>query len=69
VTDREFEVKLELIREGRRGKLKGDRDQRTQAGVARFSDLEVDKDGVYRLQASADGLSSAVSDRFEVRKK
>ena len=32
VTDREFEVKLELVREGRRGKLKGDRDQRTQGG-------------------------------------
>ncbi|HEY8196008.1 MAG TPA: Ig-like domain-containing protein [Gemmatimonadales bacterium] len=67
VTDREFEVKLELVREGRRGKLKGARDQRTQGGVARFSDLEVDRQGEYRLRASADGLSSAESDRFEVR--
>lgn len=67
VTDREFEVKLELIREGRRGRLRGERDQRTQAGVARFSDLEVDRDGEYRLRASADGLPSVDSDRFEVQ--
>ena len=66
VTDRDFEVKLELIRDGRGGKLKGDRDQRTQAGVARFSDLEVDREGEYRLRASADGLPSVDSDRFEV---
>ncbi|HEV8176733.1 MAG TPA: Ig-like domain-containing protein [Gemmatimonadales bacterium] len=68
VTDREFEVKLELMRDGRQGKLKGDRDQRTQGGVARFSDLEVDRNGVYRLRASTDGLPSVDSDRFEVRK-
>ena len=66
VTDREFEVKLELIRSGRRGSLKGDRNERTQDGVARFSDLEVDRDGEYRLRASADGLPSVDSDRFEV---
>ena len=66
VTDREFEVKLELVREGRRGSLEGDREQRTQGGVARFSDLEVDREGEYRLRASADGLSPADSDRFEV---
>lgn len=72
VTDREFEVKLELRTEDgngdpHRGKLKGGRTERTQAGVARFFDLKVDRDGEYRLQASADGLSSAVSDRFEVQ--
>ena len=66
VTDREFEVKLELVREGRRGRLEGDRDQRTQGGVARFSDLEVDREGEYRLRASADGLPPVESDRFEV---
>lgn len=67
VTDREFEIKLELRRDGDRGKLKGDRSERTQAGVARFPDLEVDRDGEYRLRASADGLPSVDSDRFEVQ--
>jgi adhesin/invasin len=68
MTDREFEVNLELIREGRgrQGSLRGDRSQRTQAGVARFPDLEVDRDGDYRLRASADGLPSIQSNRFEV---
>jgi hypothetical protein len=67
VTDRDFEVKLELIRNDDRGKLKGRRTQRTQAGVARFSDLEVDRDGEYRLRTTTDGLPSIESDRFEVQ--
>ena len=66
VTDRDFEVKLELVRTGRRGRLNGDSDRRTQAGVARFSDLEVDREGEYRLRASADGLPSVDSNRFEI---
>jgi adhesin/invasin len=66
VTDREFEIKLELIRSGRRGTLRGDLTERTEAGVARFPDLEVDRDGDYRLRASADGLPSVESDSFEV---
>jgi hypothetical protein len=65
VTDREFEVKLEL-RTNDRGKLKGDRTARTQGGVARFPDLEVDREGEYRLRATVDGLPSVESDRFEV---
>jgi hypothetical protein len=65
VTDREIEVKLELSTDGR-GTLKGHRTERTQAGVARFSDLEVDREGEYRLRASADGLPSVDSNRFEV---
>jgi hypothetical protein len=65
VTDREFEVKLEL-RTDDRGRLQGKRNQRTQAGVARFPDLEVSREGDYRLRASADGLPSVDSDRFEV---
>jgi hypothetical protein len=70
VTDGEFEVKLELRPNGdgddRRGKLKGRRTERTQAGVARFSDLEVDREGEYRLRASAQGLPSVESAGFEV---
>ncbi|MEO8089397.1 MAG: Ig-like domain-containing protein [Gemmatimonadales bacterium] len=67
VTDREFEVKLELVRDGRKGKLNGDRAERTQGGVARFSDLEVDREGGYRLRASADNLSSVTSNHFKVK--
>jgi hypothetical protein len=66
VTDRDFEIKLEL-RPADRGRLKGDRTRRTQDGVARFSDLEVDRDGEYRLRASTGGLPSIDSDRFEVQ--
>jgi Big-like domain-containing protein len=65
VTSREIEVKLDLIGE-RDGKLKGDRHERTESGVARFSDLEIERDGDYRLRASADGLPSVDSDEFEI---
>jgi Big-like domain-containing protein len=68
VTDEEFEIKLEL-RGDDDGKLKGDRRERTHSGVASFDNLEVDKDGDYRLHASADGLSSVDSDRFHVRER
>jgi hypothetical protein len=65
VTQGEFQVKLDLIG-GRRGKLEGDREERTASGIATFEDIRVDREGDYRLRASADGLSSAESDRFEV---
>jgi hypothetical protein len=67
VTDRQFEIKLELSTNGGRGRLKGHRAQRTQAGVARFSDLEVDREGEYLLRASAEGLPPVESDGFEVQ--
>jgi hypothetical protein len=65
VTDQEVEIKLEL--RGDDGKLKGDSDHRTQSGVATFDDLKVDRQGDYRLRASADGLPSVDSDQFRVR--
>jgi hypothetical protein len=65
VTDEELEIKLEL-RGDDKGKLKGDRNERTQSGIATFDDLKVDKEGDYRLRASADGLPSVDSDQFEV---
>jgi hypothetical protein len=65
VTDEEIKVKLELTGDDD-GKLKGHRDERTESGVATFDDLEVDKEGDYRLRASADGLPSVDSDPFEV---
>jgi len=65
VTSQEIEVKLDLIGE-RDGKLKGHRRERTESGVARFSDLSIERNGDYRLRASADGLPSVDSDEFEV---
>jgi hypothetical protein len=65
VTSREIEVKLDLIGE-RDGKLGGHTRLRTASGVARFTDLKVEREGNYRLRASADGLPSVDSDRFEV---
>jgi hypothetical protein len=66
VTSQEIEVKLDLIGD-RDGKLGGDTRQRTESGVARFTDLKVEREGDYRLRASADGLPSVDSDRFEVQ--
>lgn len=66
VTSQQIEVKLDLIGE-RDGRLRGDTRERTESGVARFSDLNVEREGNYRLRASADGLPSVDSDRFEVQ--
>jgi hypothetical protein len=65
VTEGQFEIMLELTGDDD-GELKGDRRQRTRFGVATFDDLKVDEEGEYRLRASADGLPSVDSDRFEV---
>jgi Big-like domain-containing protein len=65
VTSREIEVKLDLIGE-RDGRLRGDSSRRTESGVATFSGLRVEREGEYRLRASADGLPSVDSERFEV---
>jgi hypothetical protein len=65
VTGEEIRVNLELIGE-RDGRLRGDTSERTESGVATFSDLEVERDGDYRLRASADGLPSVDSKEFEV---
>jgi hypothetical protein len=67
VTDEEFRINLELS--GDDGKLKGDRSQGTHSGVATFDDLKVDKDGDYRLHASADGLPSVDSDQFHISRR
>ena len=65
VTGEEIRVNLELIGE-EDGRLRGDTSERTQSGVATFSDLKVERDGDYRLRASADGLPSIDSETFEV---
>lgn len=66
VTSREIEVKLDLIGE-RDGRLRGHTRQWTESGVATFSDLKIEREGNYRLRASADGLPSVDSDPFEVQ--
>jgi hypothetical protein len=66
VTEGEFEIMLELTGDDD-GELKGKRSERTRFGVAIFSNLKVDEEGEYRLRASADGLPSVESDRFEVQ--
>jgi hypothetical protein len=49
------------------GSLTGARTKSTSDGVARFGDLALDRPGAgYRLQASAGGLSSAISPPFTV---
>jgi hypothetical protein len=65
VTSQQIEVKLDLTGD-KGGRLKGHMQVRTQSGVAKFSDLSIDKEGDYRLRASADGLPSVDSDGFEV---
>ena len=66
VTDEEFKIKLELLGDDD-GKLKGHKNEDTRSGVATFDDLEVDKDGNYRIRASTDGLPSVDSDQFRIR--
>ncbi len=65
MTDREIEIKLELIGDDR-GKLKGRRNQKTRSGVATFDDIEVDREGDYRLRATSDGLPPVESNGFEI---
>ena len=67
-TDSEIEVKLELTGD-HDGHLGGHRTGRTSSGVATFSDLSVGRRGTYRLHATADGIQSADSDRFDVLSK
>lgn len=63
VTDRDFEINLELL--DRRGKVRADGTVTTRSGVATFT-ISIDRRGEYRLRATTDGLPSVESDRFEV---
>ena len=65
VTQGGFKVKLELTGSDD-GKLKGQREENTRAGVATFDDLKVDREGEYRLRASVDGLPPVDSDEFDI---
>jgi hypothetical protein len=68
VTDKEIEIKLDLIGDDD-GRLRGHERERTRSGVATFDDLEVDKEGEYRLRATADGLPAVESNGFEIRER
>ncbi len=65
VTQGQVKIKLELTGSDN-GKLKGRHEEDTDAGIATFDDLKVDREGEYRLRATADGLPSVESDSFEV---
>ena len=65
VTDREFEIKLELLDDD--GDVRADGTVTTRSGVATF-DIRIDRRGDYRLRASTDGLPSVESDGFEIER-
>jgi hypothetical protein len=66
MTEADIEIKLDLTGDND-GELKGKDRERTRSGVATFDDIEVNKEGEYRLQATADGLPAIESSQFEVR--
>jgi protocatechuate 3,4-dioxygenase beta subunit len=68
VTDADVEIKLELSGD-EDGELKGKDKQRTSSGVATFDDIKVDKEGEYRLHATADGFPTVESNSFDVRER
>ena len=68
VTQGEFEIKLELHGDNG-GKLHGHERKKTRSGIATFDDLNVDKEGQYRLRASSDGLPSIDSNVFEIHER
>jgi hypothetical protein len=68
VTDDDVEIKLELSGDDD-GKIKGKDKERTRSGLATFDDLEIDKEGEYRLRATADGLPAIESNTFVVHER
>ncbi len=69
VTQGEFEIRLELLGDNDDGELKGHEREKTRSGIAIFDDLNVDKEGQYRLRASSDGLPSVDSEVFEIHER
>ncbi|HEU4699439.1 MAG TPA: hypothetical protein VFS40_09670 [Gemmatimonadales bacterium] len=60
-------IRVALARGAEDGKLQGDTEVSTRDGIATFS-LAIDGRGTFSLRASADGLSSATSRDFNVRR-
>jgi|GEM_PF-1278719 len=69
VTEGQFEIKLQLLSDNDDGELKGQERETTRSGIAIFNDVQVDKEGQYRLRASSDGLPSIDSDVFEIHER
>jgi hypothetical protein len=67
VTGGELEINLDLV--GDDDDLDGDDTERTQSGVAVFNQLEVDREGQYRLRATTDGLPAVESNTFTVHER
>ncbi|HEX6434624.1 MAG TPA: Ig-like domain-containing protein [Gemmatimonadales bacterium] len=65
VTEADVEIKLELSGDDD-GEIKGKDKERTHSGLATFDDLEIDKEGEYRLRATANGLPAIESNTFVV---
>jgi adhesin/invasin len=63
VTDRELQIKLELLDDDNRVRAEGT--SPTRSGVATFA-VRINQEGEYRLRASSDGLPSIISNEFEV---
>jgi hypothetical protein len=63
VTDRELQIKLELLDDDNRVRAEGT--SPTRSGVATFT-VRINREGEYRLRASSDGLPSIISNEFEV---
>ena len=64
VTDRTFQIKLELIDE--ENKVKAEGTLTTESGIATFSSIRISSKGDYRLRASTNGLPPILSDEFEI---
>jgi len=63
VTDRQLQIKLELLDDDNRVRAEGT--SPTRSGVATFT-IRINREGEYRLRASTDGLPSIISNEFEV---
>jgi len=68
VTQGDFEIMLELLGDND-GKLKGHEHEKTRSGVATFDGLNIDREGEYRLRATAAGLPSVESNAFQIHER
>ena len=67
VVDAERTISVELVGGPSGAVLGGNTSTTSEAGVARFTTLEIEKAGTgYQLRAEADGLTSATSDGFSI---
>lgn len=66
VTSATHSVRLDLVRLSGSGNLTGSTERVAVKGVATFDNLKVNKEGSYRLRATASGLEAATSDTFEI---